>query len=118
MSALAAGTPPSRPRRDFPAWIYITSFLVIAVVSILPIIITIVAVGIAQANGCGISESFVSPCLIGGTDYGAALQSAGNSFWLLLFSMPIGFLLFVVWLVAFITHLVVAGGRRKAAVAP
>lgn len=118
MSALAADTAPSSARRDFPAWIYITSFLVIAVIAILPIVITIVAVGIAGANGCQISESFVSPCLIGGTDYSAALQSGGNSFWLLLFSMPAGALLFLIWLVSFIVHLVIANRRRKVVAAP
>jgi hypothetical protein len=109
-----ASTPRMRARRDFPAWIYITSFLLIALLSILPIIVTVVAVGVAQSYGCTISESNVNPCLIGGTDYGAMLQWTGNSFWMLLISMPAGFVLFVVWLIAFIAHLVIANRRRKA----
>jgi hypothetical protein len=104
-------------RRDFPAWIYIASFILIVVVAILPIIVTIIGIAVAQVYGCQITESAVSPCLIGGTDYGADLQAAGNSFWLILLSAPVAFLIFLVWLAIFIIHLVVANRRRRA-VAP
>ena len=105
---------PSR-RRDFPAWIYITSFLLILAIGLLPLFATMAGIAIADANGCQISESFVSPCLIGGTDYGQTVQALGNSFWLFIISMPIAFVLFIVWLIVFVIHLMIAGRRRKAA---
>ena len=101
-------------QRNFPAWIYITSFFAIALLSILPVIVTVIAVGVAQSYNCQINESYVSPCLIGGTDWGSTLQWTGNSFWMLLISMPAGFVLFVIWLIVFILHLVAANKRRKA----
>ena len=101
-------------RRDFPAWIYITTFFLIVLLAFLPILATVVGVAIAGANGCQISESNVSPCVINGTDYGDAMQTAGNAFWLSLYSFPLAVVLFVLWLIIFIIHLVIAGRRRKA----
>lgn len=107
---------PSAPRRrDFPAWIYITTFFLIVLLAFAPIITTIIGVSIAGANGCQINEANVSPCVINGTDYGSTMQSLGMSFWFTLYSFPLAIVLFIVWLVIFIVHLVVAGRRRKAA---
>jgi hypothetical protein len=106
---------PIARRRGFPAWAYITSFFAIVVVALLPLLVTMVAIGIAGANGCQINESSVQPCIIGGTDYGADLQGFAFSFWFFLFSVPLALALFVVWLIVFVIHLVVANNRRKAA---
>jgi hypothetical protein len=104
-------------RRDFPAWIYITSFLLIVLLGILPILTTVVGVAMANAYGCQVDESSVHPCLINGADQGELLQSLGNSFWFTLYTLPLAFLLFHVRLVVIIVHLVIAGRRRKAALA-
>jgi hypothetical protein len=106
---------PQTRRRDFPAWIYITSFFVIVLFALLPLITTLIAVGIAQANDCRVDESSVHPCIINGVDHGADLQAAANSFWLTFISVPAAFLLFIVWLVVFIIHLMRSGRNRKAA---
>ena len=115
MSAPAPAQVPQARRRDFPAWIYITSFFVIVVVALLPLITTLIAVGIAQANDCRVDESSVHPCIISGVDHGADLQAAANSFWLTFISVPAAFVLFIVWLVVFVVHLMAAGRKRKAA---
>jgi hypothetical protein len=105
--------PATPKRRDFPAWIYITSFFVIVLIALLPIFTMIVAVSVANAYGCQITEGVVSPCMIGGSDYGSLLQAGGISFWYLLFTMPLGFVLFVIWLIVFLIHLARFGKRRK-----
>ena len=107
---------PATKRRDFPAWIYITTFFVIVVVALLPLLITIVAIAVANAYGCQVDESSVHPCIIGGIDHGADLQAGAMMFWFFLFSVPLAFVLFVVWLIVFIIHLVAASNARKRAI--
>ena len=104
-------------RRDFPAWRYVVSLIVIVLIGILPILITLVAVGIASANGCQVDESSVHPCILGGIDHGADIQAASFAAFLFLVSGPVAFVLFLIWLVIFIIHLVRFGNARKAALA-
>ena len=58
------------------------------------------------------AEQCFMPVTVGG-----GVRSIEDIRRLLLFSMPAGFLLFVVWLVVFIAHLVIASRQRRAAVA-
>src|SRR5437763_1241150 len=106
---------PAPVRRDFPAWIYITSFFLIVVIALLPMLTTFTAIGIANAYDCQVDESGLHPCLIGGTDYGEWLQAGAMSFWFILVSMPAGFVLFIGWLIVFILHLRALGKKRKPA---
>ena len=108
---------PVPARKNFPAWIYITSFLVIVVIAMLPLLITIVAIAVANAYGCQVDESSVHPCIIGGIDHGADLQAASMMFWFFFMSVPLAFVLFLIWLVIFIIHLTRANAARKRALA-
>jgi hypothetical protein len=92
----------SAPR--FPMAIYWVLLALIVLVGILPLLTTLIAVGIAEANGCTISESVLAPCLIGGADWGYWLQFGGISALYLLVTFPVGFVLFIIWLVVLLIH--------------
>jgi len=96
----AAPTPPRR----FPWAVYWILFALIAVFAVLPVITTIVAVAVTGAYGCNISESVRSVCEIGGTDMGEWLQFGGMSFLYIFLTFPIGFVLFIVWLIVLLVH--------------
>ena len=87
-----------------PMGIYWTLFALIVLIGILPLLTTLFAVGVAQANGCTISESVLSPCVIGGTDWGYWLQFGGISALYLLLTFPVAFVLFIIWLVVLLIH--------------
>ena len=88
----------------FPMGGYWWTLAVIALIGVLPLLTTLLAVGIAEANGCSISESVLFPCIIGGTDWGGWLQAGGISAFYLLLTMPFAFLCFIVWLAVLILH--------------
>lgn len=94
---------PATPRR-FPWAIYWIVFALIAVFAVLPIVTTIVAVAVTGAYGCNINESVASVCQIGGTDMGYWLQFGGMSFLYIFLTFPIGFVLFIVWLIVLLIH--------------
>jgi hypothetical protein len=76
----------------------------IVLVGVLPLLTTLFAVGIAEANGCTINESVLTPCIIGGTDWGYWLQFGGISALYLLLTFPVAFVLFVIWLIVLLIH--------------
>jgi putative solute:sodium symporter small subunit len=92
----------SAPR--FPMAIYWWLLGLIVLIGILPLLTTLFAVGIAEANGCTISESVLTPCMIGGADWGYWLQFGGISAFYLLLSFPLAFLIFIVWLIVLLIH--------------
>jgi hypothetical protein len=70
----------------------------IALIGVAPIISTLIAGGIAEANGCLLDEGSVHPCVINGVDYGETLLTMGMLAWLTLASVPIAMGLFVIYL--------------------
>lgn len=92
------------PQRRFPMAIYWVLFVVIGIVSFLPLLTTIFSVAIANAYDCNVSESVLNPCIIDGTDWGRELQFGGISFWYVLVTWPLGFVLFLIWLAVLLIH--------------
>ena len=92
----------STPR--FPMGIYWVLFALIVLIGILPLLTTLFAAGIADANGCTISESVLTPCIIGGADWGYWLQFGGISALYLLLTFPAAFVLFIIWLIVLLIH--------------
>jgi hypothetical protein len=97
----------------FPMGIYWIFFALIALFAIAPIFVTIFAAAIANANGCQLSEGLLTPCVINGVDYGSELQAAGIGIFYILLTMPVAFVLFIVWLTVLLIH----RGRHKRAIA-
>ncbi|MBI4922213.1 MAG: hypothetical protein HY834_10720 [Devosia nanyangense] len=92
-------------QRRFPGRVYGIVLALIALFGLAPIIVTVASAAIANAYGCTISESFLSPCIINGADWGPGLQLGGISFWYVLLVWPAAFVLFLVWLVVLLIHL-------------
>ena len=88
----------------FPMAVYWVLLALILLVGVLPLFTTLFAVGVAEANGCTINESVLTPCLIGGTDWGYWLQAGGISVFYILLTLPLAFVLFVIWLVVLLIH--------------
>lgn len=75
----------------------------------------IVAVGsqeIAEAFDCQVDLNRAIPCVIHGKDYGDTFYNLGFSIWHSYLSLPIGGVLFVIWLVP-ATIAVLAALRRR-----
>ena len=88
----------------FPMGVYWVLCVLIVLFGMLPLFTTLFAVGVAQANGCTISESVLTPCIIGGTDWGYWLQFGGISALYLLLTFPVAFVLFIIWLIVLLVH--------------
>ena len=91
-----------QPRR-FGMKGYWIALVAIAVFSILPLISVLVASGIAGANGCVIGGS-PTPCIILGADWGEALYTMALLSWLMFFTFPAAFVLFIIWMIVLTVH--------------
>ena len=75
-----------------------------------PILVLLLASGIADLYGCELNEGYANPCIVLGTDIGDLLYAAAVLPWLSFFTIPVGALLFVIGLVWLI---VVLSKRRQ-----
>lgn len=67
-----------------------------------PLLILLLAMGIAYLNSCEVHEGFANSCVILGVEMGEALYAAAVLPWLSFFTIPIGALLFfigLIWLI-------------------
>lgn len=85
--------------------IYGAALAAIAVVTFMPLLSGMTAEIIANANKCLLDEGSPHPCVLGGSDWGHALYNMYVEIWLMLFTLPVGAILFLVWLVVLIVHL-------------
>ena len=102
-----------RPRR-FPWLVYWILFGLIALIGLLPFITMMVSIVLAGAYNCNINESIASVCEIGGQDMGTWLQAGMFSIFYFILTLPLAFVLFVIWLIVLLVHLA-RNNRRKAA---
>ena len=93
----------------FPMIVYWIVFALIVLFAIAPIFVTLVAAGVANANGCHLSEGLLTPCIINGVDYGRELQAAGLGVLYILLTIPVAIGFFLVWLTVLLIH----RGRHK-----
>lgn len=75
---------------------------IIALLSLSPLLLALLAGAFAQANGCTLHEGDVNPCVVGGRDYGETLYTMFVLGWFTLLTLPGGVLvagvyLLVVW---------------------
>ena len=88
--------------------------LVIALVAATPVISMLVAVWVADANGCKLNEADAHRCLVAGLDIGGLLYDMFVLAWLALLTVPLGVLGLAGWLIAMITDRL-ASRRRPTA---
>jgi len=85
--------------------IYCAALVTIAVFTLLPLLSAMTAAMLAGVNGCPLDEGSSHSCLILGSDWGETLYNMLVVGWLMLFTLPVGVLLFVVWVVVLVVHL-------------
>ena len=76
-----------------------------------PILFVLIAMGLANANGCTLNEAGTHACLIAGVDFGEALAFLFVMGWFALMTLPIGAIALLIWIVVAIVLYV----RRKPA---
>jgi len=84
--------------------IYGTALSAIAVFTFFPLLSAVAAAMLARVNGCPLDEGNPHACLILGSDWGETLYGMWVRIWLMLFTLPAGVLLFVLWLVVLFVH--------------
>lgn len=97
--------------------IFIVLLVLIILVAFGPALVAVVSQEIAElAFGCQVDLNRVIPCVVGGKDYGQTFYDLGFLIWYSYLSLPVGAVLFGVWLVAAIIAFVIS--RRSAAAKP
>ena len=92
-------------------WIALVAILIF---SVLPMVSGMTAAAIAEANGCILNEGTSHPCIVLGMDWGDLLYAMGVLTWLMFFTFPAAFVLFLVWIAVLVIHRI--AWRRKGAV--
>jgi hypothetical protein len=106
--------PVLQPRRRFPWPRYLFGFALIAVLAVLPFVISIASSEYAAGQGCHVDEGSIHPCVIAGQDYGDLFYTLGMLGWLGLASVPLGLLVGGILLVVMLVHAAVWSRRRRA----
>ena len=97
--------------------IFIVLLVLIILVAFGPALVAVVSQEIAElAFGCQVDLNRVIPCLVGGKDYGQTFYDLGFLIWYSYMSLPVGAVLFGVWLVAAIIAFIIS--RRSAPAKP
>lgn len=70
---------------------------VIALFALGPIVLGLLASGVATVFGCALNESGTNPCVVAGVDLGPVLVDGFVAMWFMLLTLPAGALLVAVW---------------------
>ncbi|GIW33934.1 hypothetical protein [Meiothermus sp.] len=63
---------------------------IIALLSLSPLLLALLAGAFANANSCTLHEGNINPCVVGGRDYGPTLYTLFVLGWLSLATIPLG----------------------------
>ncbi|MCB1507171.1 MAG: hypothetical protein KDJ47_19580 [Hyphomicrobiaceae bacterium] len=88
-----------------------TAFVLALLLCLAPMISVFIAGAIADHYGCRLHEGFVNPCVVNGNDIGTTLYNMGMMGWFMLFTLPIGALIILAWVISEIVNVV---RRRRA----
>ena len=98
-------------------WIFgILGLVVIVIFTTAPLISALIAGSIATANDCRLDEGSIHTCVVNGRDLGPTLYSMGVFGWLMIATIPIGLVVFAVYLVIMVIVGIILNRRRKNAV--
>lgn len=75
---------------------FIVIQIIIVLLSFSPLIIALGAGALADSLGCELHEGFANPCRVWGQDLSQTLYTAFVAGWFMFFTLPLGF---VIWLV-------------------
>jgi hypothetical protein len=92
--------------------ILIILLILIALIAFGPALIALGSQEIADGFGCQVDLNRAIPCVIHGKDYGETFYNLGFAIWYSYLSLPLGGLLFVIWLVP-ATIAVLAALRKR-----
>ena len=95
---------PNKSARRFPWIIYWILLGLILIVTLFPIGSVMLCGVIANFSGCRVDEGSVHPCIINGKDYGQMLYTLGVMGWLMLVTLPLGAIVFMIWLLVLVFH--------------
>jgi hypothetical protein len=100
-------------------WILIHTLIIVLILlaGLSPLIVSLSAGAIANANGCTLHEGFVNPCVINGKDWGETLYTMGVLGWIALGTLPIALGAAFLYLVIVIVVAIILGNRRRKAAA-
>ncbi len=102
-------------RKGFPTRTYLLVLGLIGLIALAPLFSVFIAGGIANAAGCAVDEGSSHPCIIAGTDWGETLYTMFVLGWFMLFTIPLGAMASMAWLITLIIH---RGRWKSAPVAP
>jgi hypothetical protein len=110
MSALA-------PTRRFPMWIYWIALSLIFILALAPMVSAYVAEYIAHANDCRLTDGGADgPCLgPAGEDLSPLLGQLMIYAWMMILTLPVGFILGLVWRLVLVVHRMVCRRRIEGA---
>ena len=92
--------------------ILIILLILIALIAFGPALSALGSQEIADGFGCQVDLNRAIPCVIHGKDYGETFYNLGFAIWYSYLSLPLGGLLFVIWLVP-ATIAVLAALRKR-----
>lgn len=76
----------------------------IVLLGCLPLLVAFAATSVANFNGCAFDEGGAHSCLILGHDWGEPLYNILVDGWMMLFTLPLGALLLLLWFIALLTR--------------
>jgi hypothetical protein len=92
--------------------VLIILLVLIVLIAFGPAIVAVGSQEIAEGFGCQVDLNRAIPCVIHGKDYGDTFYNLGFAIWYSYLSLPIGGVLFVIWLVP-ATIVLLAALRRR-----
>jgi TRAP-type C4-dicarboxylate transport system permease small subunit len=92
--------------------VLIILLVLIVLIAFGPAIVAVGSQEIAEGFGCQVDLNRAIPCVIHGKDYGDTFYNLGFAIWYSYLSLPIGGVLFVIWLVPATIGLLAALRRR------
>jgi hypothetical protein len=102
-------------RTKFPWLVYWLLLAVIVIVAVAPMASAYYAETLAQANNCRLTDSGADgPCLgKNGEDLGPLIGDLMAYAWMMILTLPAGFVAALVWLVALVVHRTLWRRRRE-----
>ncbi|HEV7291445.1 MAG TPA: hypothetical protein VGN79_03915 [Devosia sp.] len=101
--------------RRFP-WAFHATFLTAALAfAVWPIVSVVLAIVLADANGCEIGKMAPQPCPVLGLDIGGLLYAMKGLSWLAVMTLPLGGGALIAWTAVFLIHLLAWRRFRLAA---
>jgi hypothetical protein len=89
---------PPDPRSPRRRWL--ESLIAIVIIAIAPLIPSLIALAIATPLGCELNEGGTAPCVIAGVDFGVPLTVMALTGIFVVFTLPLGLILFSIWCIA------------------